>query len=945
MATGADFALVENGAAKAVFEFGPGLGAKEEKSLKGDVELFNKYLKLVTGAEIPVDGASSQNNKIRICLLPIDRLDTRFDWRIVFPSKREMRIEATTTSLFTALRQLLEEGCDARFLGTETCMFQFDGRKNVSLAVRERKNKRANYSLLRDIYGARGHKRELGLSDDGLFRYSHGIPVYAFPGDRYNAEGWPEAVMPVIKGKKLVRPGNDLYNRWQPCYSNPQAAQIAAENIRQWLRKHPGEKSVTLGQNDNGGYCECARCRQMDAGAEKSIFSNDGVNVSASYYTFANRVAESLAGEFPDLSIGLLAYTGTIMPPPFALHPSIVPVMTFDTLSAGMDEAVRRRQDDVIRRWGGKVPQTGIWDYSWGGGYLIPRVDFEGHAARIKFLHANAGRAYFGENSMPDALDGPKTYLIARLLEDVEADAEAILKEWFVRFAGPAAEAPLREIYRRCGDYWRCDEMKKSAMWPARNYIYNYPSPSQYFALTPRFTQGLAELARKVRACAVKEGEKRRAEVLLRHFERLDCVASFMGISYMSPASGELESAADAAAMLGDFAERAEDLFAAWRRVRRYFLEEPDFGGRTVYRKGDFEMVPLLAGQFAKASGFIGDPAVKNELKRIAKLSCLPPEVRGLLKNIFSQTAQNHFSNPGFAKGLDAMRIKTALPCEVVADAAFDGGKALRIRPGSPKGEANLGDKALKDVAMFVMTEDLPSGVYLVSVKARSSATASSGDLAVWRQTNGGDKDWEGFRPAKLKKGEFHVFVQTRTVNDTEDGLNIKLRVTGFGKDDVLDIGGVRILRIADAGPSKRVRQPSLKGVVARTGAVREKVLGEDAIVCRSDAYAFAHAVVDVPRILPGERLVFTVSSALPQGAANGRFGAILYSMKDGKWTPGPSLAWNRASSAKEWKEVSFGISGKDLGKKRGRYLLIFFKMKDTDAVALSRLGWKVETK
>ena len=253
MATGADFALVENGAAKAVFEFGPGLGAKEEKSLKGDVELFNKYLKLVTGAEIPVDGASSQNNKIRICLLPIDRLDTRFDWRIVFPSKREMRIEATTTSLFTALRQLLEEGCDARFLGTETCMFQFDGRKNVSLAVRERKNKRANYSLLRDIYGARGHKRELGLSDDGLFRYSHGIPVYAFPGDRYNAEGWPEAVMPVIKGKKLVRPGNDLYNRWQPCYSNPQAAQIAAENIRQWLRKHPGEKSVTLGQNDNGG--------------------------------------------------------------------------------------------------------------------------------------------------------------------------------------------------------------------------------------------------------------------------------------------------------------------------------------------------------------------------------------------------------------------------------------------------------------------------------------------------------------------------------------------------------------------------------------------------------------------------------------------------------------------------------------------------------------------
>ena len=48
---------------------------------------------------------------------------------------------------------------------------------------------------------------------------------------------------------------------------------------------------------------------------------------------------------------------------------------------------------------------------------------FANRAARLKFLYANGGRAYFGENSMPDALDGPKTYLTARLLENVDADA------------------------------------------------------------------------------------------------------------------------------------------------------------------------------------------------------------------------------------------------------------------------------------------------------------------------------------------------------------------------------------------------------------------------------------------------------------------------------------------------------------------------------------------
>jgi hypothetical protein len=379
-------------------------------------------------------------------LKPIDRLDTRFNWRIDFPTSGVMRIEATTTSLFTALRQILEEGCDARFLGPEKSMFQFEPRKVVAVEARERRNAAANYSLCRNIYYVPGHIHELGLSDDALFKYSHGIPTYAFPADKYNATGWPEAAMPVLNGKKIARPPERAFGRWQPCYSNPETARIAAENIRGWLRKHPDARSITLGMNDNGGYCECDACRAMDADAEKSIFSNDPRSVSASYYTFANRVAEALAGEFPNLRIGLLAYTGTIMPPRFPVHPSIVPMMTLDTLSSGMDPMVRARQDGVIARWGEKVRETGIWDYSWGGGYFIPRVDFAGHAARLKHLYANGGRAYFGENSMPDALDGPKTYLIARLLEDIDADADAILDEWYARFAGRAAEKPATTL-------------------------------------------------------------------------------------------------------------------------------------------------------------------------------------------------------------------------------------------------------------------------------------------------------------------------------------------------------------------------------------------------------------------------------------------------------------------------------------------------------------------
>ena len=483
--------------------------------------------------------------------------------------------------------------------------------------------------------------------------------------------------------------------------------------------------------------------------------------------------------------------------------------------------------------------------------------------------------------------------------------------------------------------------MKSSALWPARHYIYNYPYANQFYAITPGFTAGLLRLAQEVRGLASTPGEKARAEVLLRHFERLDCMAAFRGVAYMNPMSCELDSAEDAAKMLNDFVDRADSLFAAWERVRRYFLESPDFDNSKVYGlRGAYDMIALLAESFGKASGYRDAPSVVAALRRIAALKNLPADVRKLLKNVFSSKSENLFSNPEFAKPLETMRIKTTLPHEIVA--VPGGGSILRVWPGRPNGDPNPGDAVLRQVSAFTMTENLKPGVYLAAVRVRAAARAATGDLVAWRQTDGSDKDWEAMRPATLRKGEWHTFVQVRKVNDTEDGLNLKLRVSGFGKDDTLDIGDVRILRLADAGPSGRTKSLSARGITAREGTVRETVRGEDAIECRSGAYAFAHVVVDVPRILPEERLVFTLRATLPDGAKTGQLGAMLYPQKKGGWEPGPQLLWNRKLPAKGWADVEFSVTGAQLGKKRGKYLLILFKMQGTDAVAISGVSWKI---
>ena len=51
---------------------------------------------------------------------------------------------------------------------------------------------------------------------------------------------------------------------------------------------------------------------------------------------------------------------------------------------------------------------------------------------------------------------------------------------------------------------------------------------------------------------------------------------------------------------------------------------------------------------------------------------------------------------------------------------------------------------------------------------------------------------------------------------------------------------------------------------------------------------------------------------------------------------------WGRKLSARDWADVEFSVTGAKLGKKRGKYLLILFKMQGTDAVAVSGASWKV---
>jgi len=742
-----DFALVRDGRAAVSVQVSGGDGIA---SVAADVEAFRTHVRAVTGASLPTNGVGAVH-RLEIRIMPIRDINRRFEWTVEFPTDDRMLVSATSSSLMDALVRILEVGADARFLGSEPCMFQFEPRQDLLVPRQGMRSPKNGFSLNRDMYRVCGYKRELGFVKDGLFEYTHGISRYSFPTC---LKGLPEGVAPLIKGKRLTKPA-EPNNRWQPCYSNPETIRLATESVLRHLRKHPDQPSVTLGVNDNGGFCECDACKAADAGLRKPIFTNSRENRAVSYYVFVNAVAAAVAREFPKVRIGLLAYGETVMPPPFALADNVVPMMTLDTYSAAIDAKTAARHSAVIAEWGEKARTTGVWEYCWGRRFTLPRVDFAFQTRRMKELHAHGVRAYFGENSViADTLDGPKLYLTSRLVKDIDADPESVLGEWFERFAGKAAEPFLRRLYARCENYWKSPAFAQTPLKAACGYVYMYPDPSHLYGVEPGFPTELRELAERVLAAAVTPGERARAELLVRHFEFLECEAAFLGAEWLEPESGELKDASQAAKMLADFNRRQPDLGRRWGRVCKAF-SDPPFAEKDVYLRKEVlsrDPLPKIVQMLLKAVSFSDDVRLREELAKTAAGSAfggLGAAVRRLLEPAIS-----------------------ADPHRLTADAN-----------GS---------------CTFRMTRDLPPGVWCARARVKAEDPRARAELFLWRQKGGRDKSWENARFVPLgAKGE-RAFGQICTVRPKDDGVNFIVNVDRLRPGTIVSVAEIDLFRLED---------------------------------------------------------------------------------------------------------------------------------------------------
>ena len=218
-----------------------------------------------------------------------------------------------------------------------------------------------------------------------------------------------------------------------PCLSNPEVVKVIIQKTRAYFDdpRNKDKDTISLGPTD-GGWCTCAQC--------KTVCGPD-TTISQMYYHFLNQVARALQESHPTKSIGTLGYAGADLPPEgMRVERNIVPYIC-QTRASWADPDVVVRQLRQTFGWTSQVDKIGVYEYLYGGGYLIPRLYNRHLAAYLRAVRSQGVGGFYAEVYSNHGLDGPKAWVVERLLWNPYQDPDALRTRWcravFEEAAGP----------------------------------------------------------------------------------------------------------------------------------------------------------------------------------------------------------------------------------------------------------------------------------------------------------------------------------------------------------------------------------------------------------------------------------------------------------------------------------------------------------------------------
>ena len=253
------------------------------------------------------------------------------------------------------------------------------------------------------------------------------------------------------------------------CQSNPAVWAQWLADAEESLREKPALNYLRAAPNDgySSGVCVCENCRAWDRpdGPPFQYYydgsKQDYVAMSDRYVTFWNHLARRLRERFPDrddLFVRVSAYGPSMTPP---LGPGLAEntVLAYVGHFPFTTEEARRTQKAQWLAWSKKAPhmiyRPNLWYWA-GGVWGLPEVSMTQTIEDFRFLARNHCIGIVVDSAWEHwSTQGPQYYLMAQLAWDPLRDGEAVLRDYYRRGFGPAAD----EVRR----YWSMMEEARDA--------------------------------------------------------------------------------------------------------------------------------------------------------------------------------------------------------------------------------------------------------------------------------------------------------------------------------------------------------------------------------------------------------------------------------------------------------------------------------------------------
>ncbi len=235
------------------------------------------------------------------------------------------------------------------------------------------------------------------------------------------------------------RNGKRLNRHVQLCLSNPELRRELTRKVLAWIRSNPNCQYVSVSQNDNQNYCQCATC---------TAFVEEHGNQADLLIDAVNEVAAEVAPEFPHVLIETLGYNYT-RTPPVTVRPLDNVIVRYCTIEAQsfhcLTDPANRQLEEDLTGWRQVARQLMIWNYVTDfHKYYQPHPNWLTVAPDLQlFRDCGAINVYEqgswnGGGAAAD-LGDLRAWQISKLLWNPDLDPEALVEEFVAGYYGPAA--------------------------------------------------------------------------------------------------------------------------------------------------------------------------------------------------------------------------------------------------------------------------------------------------------------------------------------------------------------------------------------------------------------------------------------------------------------------------------------------------------------------------